>query len=103
METLAPSGSGDIQRELQPGRQSELATTQGISIYGAQPEPVSNLSPQKQAAQNMAGTFVPLEVKFQDLKQFEKIAKKKFANNKYVSISPREEPPHEQIEESQPI
>ena len=45
METLAPSGSGDIQREMQPGRQSELATTQGISIYGAQPEPVSNLSP----------------------------------------------------------
>ena len=35
METLAPSGSGDYQRELLPGRQSELATTQGISIYGA--------------------------------------------------------------------
>ena len=105
METLAPSGRS--AEEILQARASELETTHGISLYGAQPEPANNLdnlSPSKRAAAEMGGMLAPpLEVKFQDLKQFEKIAKKKYANSKYVSISPREDPPNEQIEESQPI
>ena len=43
------------------------------------------------AGENLAASLgLPLEVKFQDLKKFEKMAKKNFASNKYVSISPRE-------------
>ena len=80
-----------------------MTSGRNISIYGAQPEPTRDISPQKRAAENMAGMFVPLEVKFQDLTQFDKMAKKNFSGNKYPTISPREEVPHDQIEEPQPI
>ena len=43
--------------------------------------------------------FAPLEVKFQDLKQFDKLAKKNFSGNKYPTISPREEVPGDGIDE----
>ena len=52
----------------------------------------------------MSGMFgLPLEVKYQDLKEFDKLAKKNFSGNKYPTISPREEAPRDQIEEPQAI
>ena len=63
METLAPSGIS--AEEIMQARASELETTHGISLYGAQPEPVNNLSPSKRAAAEMGGMLAPpLEVKF---------------------------------------
>ena len=64
METLAPSVSAE---EIINARASELETTHGISLYGAQPEtePYNNLSPSKRAAAEMGGMLAPpLEVKF---------------------------------------
>lgn len=79
------------------------SSAHNISIYGNQPEPETNLSPQKAAAGNLGGMFAPLEVKYQDLKDFEKLAKKNFSGNKYPSISPREEIPKDDIDEPQPM
>ena len=63
-----------------------------------------DISPQKQAAANMGGMFgLPLEVKYQDLKEFDKLAKKNFSGNKYPTISPREEVHRDNIEEPQAI
>ena len=95
LETLAPSGgSGDVRHDT-------ITTAQGLQIYGAQPPPEeSKASPTKRAAEGLGGMFgVPLEVKYQDLRQFEKLAKKNFSGNKYPTISPRELPPGDDLEE----
>jgi hypothetical protein len=45
------------------------------------------LSPSKLSAKMLNGTFLPLEVKFKDLSEFEKSAKKKL-RSKFPTISP---------------
>ena len=69
-----------------------------VSIYGNK-EDEHVISPAKRAANNLGGMFAPLEVKYQDLKAFDKIAKKAFSGNKYPTISPREQMPNDEIED----
>ena len=94
LETLAPSGgSGDVKHDTN-------YSAKDISIYGAKEEErLQNISPAKRAAENLGGMFAPLEVKYQDLRAFDKIAKKNFSGNKYPTISPREQIPQDEIED----
>ena len=71
-----------------------------VEIYGNKKD--ENVeSPAKRAAANLGGMFAPLEVKYQDLKAFDKIAKKNFSGQKYPTISPREQIPQDEIEDMQ--
>ena len=70
-------------------KQTFLNSDNDVSIYGNKKD--ENIqSPAKRAAANLGGMFAPLEVKYQDLKAFDKIAKKNFSGQKYPTISPRE-------------